>query len=88
LAHHTIYFGDKATTIAGDTSLKPGQFDIRPKSQTHRFDPLDYDQISKFIDGVGKEVDNLTALVNSMTAILTHDTSQRKSSQPTTDQRV
>jgi hypothetical protein len=38
LAHHTAYYGDKATTIAGETSLRPGQFDIRPKSQKHRFD--------------------------------------------------
>jgi hypothetical protein len=40
LAHHTIYYGDKATTLAGDTSLRPGQFDVRPKSQKHRFEPL------------------------------------------------
>lgn len=68
LAHHAIYFGDKATTIAGDTSLKPGRFDIRPKSQKHRFDPLDHDQISKFIDSVDKIVQELTALLTTMTA--------------------
>jgi hypothetical protein len=87
LAHHTIYYGDKATTLAGDTSLKPGQFDIRPKSQKHRFDPLDYDQISEFIDSVGEIVKDLTALLNSMTTLLTQETSQRKSSEPTSDQR-
>jgi hypothetical protein len=87
LAHHTIYYGDRATTIAGDTSLRPGQFDVRPKSQKHRFEPLDHDQISKFIDSVGKLVADLTELLNAMTALLTQETSQQKSSQPTTDQR-
>jgi hypothetical protein len=86
LAHHTIYFGDKATTMAGDTSLKPGQFDIRPKSQKHRTDPLDYDQISKFIDDVGEVVKDLTVLLNSMTVLLTQETSQQKSAEPTSDQ--
>jgi hypothetical protein len=85
LAHHTIYYGDKATTLAGDTSLKPGQFDIRPKSQKHRTEPLDYDQISEFIDSVGKVVEDLTALLNSMTVLLTQETSQRKSSESPTD---
>ncbi len=37
LAHHTIDYGAKATTLSGDTSLIPGQFDFRPKSQKHRF---------------------------------------------------
>jgi hypothetical protein len=87
LAHHTIYYGDRATTIAGDTSLGPGQFDVRPKSQKHRFEPLDHDQISKFIDSVGKLIADLTELLNAMTAILQHETTQQKSSQPTTDQR-
>jgi hypothetical protein len=86
LAHHTIYYGDKATTLAGDTSLKPGQFDIRPKSQTHRLDPLDYDQISKFTDSVDEIIKDLTALVSSMTALLTQETSQRKSSESPSDQ--
>jgi hypothetical protein len=81
LAHHSIYCGDKATTLAGDTSLRPGQFDIRPKSQTHRLDPLDYGQISKFTDSVDEIIKDLTALLNSMTALLTQETSQRKSSE-------
>jgi hypothetical protein len=37
LAHHTLYYGDQDTTIAADTSLVPGRFDVRPKSQKHRF---------------------------------------------------
>jgi hypothetical protein len=82
LAHHTSYDGDKSATTIGDA----GQFDVRPKSQKHRFDPLDYDQISKFIDSVGMVVEDLTALLNSMTALLTRETSPQKSSQPTTDQ--
>lgn len=53
LAHHTIYYGDKATTLAGDTLLGPSQFDVRPKSQKHIFEPLDYKQISEFIDSLG-----------------------------------
>jgi hypothetical protein len=79
LAHHTIYVGDKATTFAGDTSLKPAQFDIRPKSQKHRFEPLDHDQISKFIDSVNKVVEDLIALLNAMTDLLNKETSQQQS---------
>lgn len=84
LAHHTLYSGDKAATEAGDTSLRPGRFDIRQKVQ--KYQPLDYDQISKFIDHTGKVQDDLRALLNAMTAILTHETSQQKSSEPTPDQ--
>jgi hypothetical protein len=84
LAHHTIYYGDKATTIAGDTSLRPARFDIRQKSK--KYQPLDHDQISKFIDSVGKEVESLTALLNAMTDILNQETSQKTSSEPTLDQ--
>jgi hypothetical protein len=80
LAHHTIYYGDKATTLAGDTSLRPGRFDIRQKSQ--KYQPLDHDQIGKVIDSVGKVVEDLTALLTAMTDLLTHETSQRKSSEP------
>jgi hypothetical protein len=76
LAHHTIYYGDRAATIAGDTSLGPGQFDFRPKSQKHRFEPLDHDQISKFIDSVGKLVDDLNELLRAMTVLLKQETSQ------------
>jgi hypothetical protein len=86
LAHHTIYYGDKAATLAGDTSLRPGQFDIRPKSKKHRFEPLDFDQISKFIDSVGNAVQDLTGLLNAMTELLKHETSQQKSSEPSSDQ--
>jgi hypothetical protein len=77
LAHHSIYYGNKATTIAGDTSLKPGRFDVRPKSQKHRTEPLDYDQISEFTDSVEEIIKDLTALLNSMTALLTQETSQQ-----------
>jgi|SRR3984893_10327149 hypothetical protein len=83
LAHHTIYYGDRATTLAGGTSLRPSQFDRRQKSQ--KFPPLDYNQISAFIDSVDKITEDLTALLNAMTALLTHETSQQKSSQSTTD---
>jgi hypothetical protein len=74
LAHHTIY-GDKATTLAGDTSLRPGQFDVRPKSQKHRFEPLDYDQILKFIDSLNTVMDDLKELLDTMTAILQREIS-------------
>jgi hypothetical protein len=92
LAHHTIYSRrvddlpqDKAATL-GETSLRPGQFDVRPKSQKHRFEPLDYDQISKFIDSVNAIMNDLRELLNAMTDILQRETSQQKSSQSTTDQ--
>jgi hypothetical protein len=70
--------------MAGDTSLRPGRFDIRQKSQ--KYQPLDYNQISQFIDSVGKIVDDLRALLEAMTALLNEETSQRKSSEPTPDQ--
>jgi hypothetical protein len=75
LAHHTIYYGDKATTLAGDTSLRPGQFDHRQKAQ--KYQPLDADQISEFIDSVGKIINDLSALLNAMTALLKQETSQK-----------
>jgi hypothetical protein len=70
--------------MAGDTSLRPGRFDIRQKSQ--KYQPLDYNQTSQFIDSVGKIVDDLRALLEAMTALLNEETSQRKSSEPTPDQ--
>jgi hypothetical protein len=76
----------KATTLAGGTSLRPAQFDVRPKSQKHRFEPLDYGQISKFIDSVDAVISDLRELLNAMTYILQRETSQQKSSQSTTDQ--
>jgi hypothetical protein len=85
LAHHTIYYGDRATTIAGDTSLRPGQFDVRPKSQKHRFEPLDHDQISRFIDSVGELIEDLRKLLTAMTDLLKHETSQKESPEPTPD---
>jgi len=77
LAHHTIYFGDKATTLAGDVTLRPGQFDFRQHAQ--KYQPLDYDQISEYIDSVGKIIDDLRALLNAMTDLLNIETSQKKS---------
>jgi hypothetical protein len=68
LAHHTA--------LAGGTSLRPGKFDVRPKSQKHRFEPLDYDQISQFIYSVDAVMSDLTELLNSMTYLLQRETSQ------------
>jgi hypothetical protein len=79
LAHHTI-------SPAGDNSLRPSQFDVRPKSQKHRFEPLNYKEISKFIYSLGILQDYLRTLLESMTDILQYETSQQKSSQSTTDQ--
>jgi hypothetical protein len=75
LAHHTIYYGNKATTLAGDTTLRPAQFDIRQKSQ--KYQPLNHDQISEFIDSVSKAADDLRALLESMTALLNEETSRK-----------
>jgi hypothetical protein len=84
LAHHTIYYGDKATTIAGDTSLRPSQFDHRQKAQ--KYQPLDFKQISDFIDSADKIIADLRGLLNAMTDLLKNETSQQKSSEPTPDQ--
>jgi hypothetical protein len=85
LAHHTIYYGDNAATLAGDASLRPSRFDIRQKSQ--KYQPLDFEQISKFIDSLGKVHEDLTALLNAMTALLVSETSQQNSSELSPDQR-
>src|SRR5450432_616065 len=77
LAHHTIYYGEKVATLAGDASLRPGRFDTRQKSQT--FQPLDVGQIHNFSDSLAKVQEDLTTLLQAMTTILTHETSQKKS---------
>lgn len=74
LAHHTIYFGDKATTIAGGTSLRPGRFDFRQEAQ--KYQPLNSTQITEFIDAVGQIIDDLRALLIAMTDLLNQETSQ------------
>jgi hypothetical protein len=84
LAHHTIYDGPRAKTYEGDTALRPGTFDSRTKSQ--KYQPLDYDQISAFIESVNNVVGDLTALLNSMTEMLQSETLRQKSSSPAPDQ--
>jgi hypothetical protein len=81
LAHHTIYSG--GTVPGGDTSLRPARFDVRQKSQ--KYQPLDYDQTSKFIDSIGDTTNALRELLDAMTALLTLETSQRKSSESNPD---
>ena len=81
LAHNTIYDGERAATLTGDASLRPGRFDVRKKSQD--FPPLNFDEISKFVDAVSQETKNLTSLLNAMTELLERETSQRKSPEPT-----
>jgi hypothetical protein len=85
LAHHTIHSGDRATTIFADTSLRPGLFDVRQKIQ--KYQPLNFDEISKFMLSTIKVHEDLTALLNAMTALLTQETSQQKSPEPNPDQR-
>lgn len=82
LAHHTIFDGEKAS---GDSSLRPSRFDIRQKVQ--KYQPLDYDEIAKFSDALGKITEDLKALLNSMTAILVSETSPQNSVEPNSDQR-
>jgi hypothetical protein len=87
LAHHTIFYGESGAAVrAGwdDPSLRPARFDSRQKSQ--KYQPLDSLQIYKFMEDVDKVMDSLRELLNAMTALLTHETSQRKSSEPTSDQ--
>jgi hypothetical protein len=64
--------------------LRPSRFDLRQKSQ--KYQPLDLDQISKFSDSLIKVQEDLTVLPNSMTDLLTRETSQENSSEPTSDQ--
>jgi hypothetical protein len=80
LAHHTIHYGDNAVTLAGDTSLRPGRFDIRQKVQKYK--PLDFDEIAKFSDSLCNVHEHVATLLNAMTDILTCETSQGKSSEP------
>jgi len=85
LAHHTIYFGERAATFAGDASLRPGRFDFTQKAK--KYQPLDRDQISEFIDSLGKIIDDLRILLTAMTDLLKHETSQKKSPESTPDPR-
>lgn len=83
LAHHTIYYGGNSTFIY-NTSLRPARFDIRQKSQKNQ-PPLDFYQISKFDEDIDTVQNDLKALLSAMTDLLTHETSQQKSSEPTPD---
>ena len=85
LAHHTVYYGGNATTLASEISLRPGQFDVRPKSQKHRSAPLDYDQLCNFIEITGKVISDLKEVLNAMTEITKRETSQQNSSKPISD---
>jgi hypothetical protein len=80
LAHHTVHHEGNAVTLESDASLRPGRFDIRQKVQKYK--PLDFDEISKFSDSLCKVHEDVTALLNAMTEILTRETSQGKSSEP------
>jgi hypothetical protein len=80
LAHHTIYYGERS---AGGPALTPARFDVRQKSQ--KYQPLDLDQTSKFIDSIRDVMDDLRAILDAMTALLKNETSQRKSSEPIPD---
>jgi hypothetical protein len=83
LAHHTIYHGERVS--AGGPALTPARFDVRQKSQ--KYQPLDYDQTSRFIDSIGDIINDLRALLEAMTALLTRETSQQKSPEPNPDPR-
>jgi hypothetical protein len=83
LAHHTIYSVGGVSTITVNTSLRPSRFDTRQQSQ--KYQPLDFDQISQFIDSVNKAMDDLRALLNAMTDLLKLETLQGNSSEPTPD---
>ena len=84
LAHHTIYRGNNVGTISGDTSLRPGRFDLRKDAQ--KYQHLDYDQIHTFSLTIDKIHKDITELLTVMTDLLNHETSQQKSSEPTPDQ--
>jgi hypothetical protein len=64
LAHHTIIYDKGMSKTTGMRSLTPARFDRRQKSQ--KFQPLDHDQISKFIQTVGKIIDELDILLGDM----------------------
>jgi hypothetical protein len=81
LAHHSISLQDNE-----DTSLRPGQFDSRPKSHQHRVNPLDYDQIIAFMESVSNITEDIRELLNAMTDLLKQETSQQKSPPPVSDQ--
>lgn len=84
LAHHTIYEGDKAATVDGDTSLRPSQFDLRQKNK--KYQPLNYEEISKFMESLHRVHVDLNVLLTAMTAVLRRETSQQKSSESTPGQ--
>jgi hypothetical protein len=68
LAHHTVWHEDKIDPALGShTLLRPPEFDTRQKSQKQKYEPLDYDQILRFVDSVHKVQDEITTLINSIT---------------------
>jgi hypothetical protein len=85
LAHHTIYYGDNASTIPSDTSLRPGRFDFRKNAR--KYQPPDFSQISIFKLSLDQIHNELTMLLKTMTDLLNTDllnrenTSQKKSSE-------
>jgi hypothetical protein len=85
LAHHTAYYGERVS--AGDPALKPAQpaltpprFDARQKSQ--KYQPLDLAQTHNFIESIVDVMDDLRALLHSMTALLQNETLRQKSPEP------
>jgi hypothetical protein len=84
LAHHSVHSGAQVRTILGDSALKPGRLDSRRKSLKH--EPLDFDQVSAFIASVANVLEDLTALINTMNAMLDDEPSPQKPSEQGSDQ--
>jgi hypothetical protein len=81
LAHHAVDYADEATILAGGTSLKLGEFDIRPKSEKHRVEPLTFVQIQKFMLSVNKVTADQSLLLTTMTDIMDQEISKQNSSE-------
>jgi hypothetical protein len=62
LAHHTIHSGPKVPQ--SDPSLNPARFDTRQKAQ--KYEPLNFDQISRFTLTVAKITHDAADLINAM----------------------
>jgi hypothetical protein len=56
------------------------------RRKVRKYQPLDYDEIYKFIVSLNKMQSDLIELLNAMTDLSTRETSQEKSSPPISDQ--
>ena len=79
LAHHIAHTRDDIDFPEDSTSLRPGRYDTRRKSQ--KYQPLTRKQIEAFTGAVAEVNEDLGALITAMAALVERGTSPQKSSE-------